>query len=112
MIWTYAYSVVSILVPGSFTVMGGDVGALRLGGKDSLDAIYYSFVTMTTLGYGDVAPVSAPARALAVLQALTGQLYLAVLVARLVALHIAHSTSGIDQCYASTTSRTSSPILE
>ena len=47
-------------------------------------AIYFSFVTLASLGYGDVLPVSDPARGLAVLQVVSGQLYLAVLVARLV----------------------------
>jgi hypothetical protein len=50
---------------------------------------YYSFVTLTTLGFGDIAPVSETARALTVIEALAGQIYLVVLVARLVAMHIA-----------------------
>jgi len=50
--------------------------------------VYFSFVTLTTLGYGDVVPISAPARGLAVVEAVLGPLYLAVLVARLVALHV------------------------
>lgn len=45
---------------------------------------YFSFVTLTTLGYGDISPVSEMARALAVLEALTGTLFLAVLISRLV----------------------------
>ena len=53
--------------------------------------IYYSFVTLTTLGYGDMTPVSAVVRTAAWLEAVTGQLYIAVLVARLVGLHIAQS---------------------
>jgi Ion channel len=51
------------------------------------DAIYFSFVTLATLGYGDITPVAAAARALAVLEAVFGQLYLAVLIARLVSLY-------------------------
>jgi len=51
--------------------------------------LYYSFVTMTTLGYGDITPASGIARMLASLQAFAGQLYIAVLVARLVGLQIA-----------------------
>jgi hypothetical protein len=51
------------------------------------DAIYFSFVTLTTVGYGDVIAVADPARSFAVVQAVGGQLYLAVLVARLVSLH-------------------------
>ncbi len=52
-------------------------------------AIYYSFVTLTTLGYGDIVPRSEVARGLAIMEALVGQLYLAVMVARLVSLYVA-----------------------
>jgi len=52
---------------------------------------YFSFVTMTTLGYGDVTPISEHARTLAWLEALIGQLYLAVMVAGFVALHMTES---------------------
>ena len=50
---------------------------------------YFSFVTLTTLGYGDITPVSDAARTLAWFEALVGQLYLAVMIAGLVAVHIA-----------------------
>ena len=53
--------------------------------------LYYSFVTLSTLGYGDITPVSAPTRVLSWFEAVTGELYLAVLIARLVGLHIVHS---------------------
>ncbi len=45
---------------------------------------YFSFVTLTTVGYGDITPVHPPARALAILEALTGQLFPSILIARLV----------------------------
>lgn len=51
------------------------------------DAVYFSFVTLATLGYGDIAPAASAPRALAVLEAVFGQLYLAVLIARLVSLY-------------------------
>lgn len=50
-------------------------------------AVYFSFVTIATLGYGDIVPTSDIARSLAVVEAVSGQLYLAVLVARLVSLY-------------------------
>jgi len=65
--------------PGSYVETAQHGAALRLS-----DAIYFSFVTIASLGYGDVLPVSDLARGLAVLEAVGGQLYLAVLVARLV----------------------------
>jgi hypothetical protein len=51
---------------------------------------YFSFVTMTTLGYGDIVPATRLARSFATLEAVVGQLYLAVFVASLVGLHISH----------------------
>jgi len=84
-IWAMLFIVVEFLVPGS----------LRHGQEQALmgaEMVYYSFVTLTTLGYGDIVPVSQSARALATLEALTGQLFLTVLVARLVALQITHSS--------------------
>ena len=54
----------------------------------SNDFIYYSFVTLTTVGYGDITPVSPPARTLSWLEAMMGQFYIAVLVAFLVGIRI------------------------
>ena len=53
---------------------------------DMRASVYFSYVTLTTLGYGDITPVSSAARNLSVLEAITGQLYLAVLIARLIGL--------------------------
>ncbi|NOZ94311.1 MAG: two pore domain potassium channel family protein [Acidobacteria bacterium] len=57
---------------------------------------YYSFVTLTTLGYGDITPRSKPARTLSWLEAVVGQLFIAIAVARLVALHVALDRRGDD----------------
>jgi Ion channel len=54
--------------------------------EDSSTVQYFSFITMTTLGYGDFTPAGEPARTLAVLDALTGQIFLVTLIARLVSL--------------------------
>ncbi len=54
---------------------------------------YFSFETLTTLGYGDIVPRSPAARMLATIEAVMGQIYLTVLIARLVGLHIAHASS-------------------
>ena len=69
--------------PGSLV----DTGAGRAGFRLST-AIYYSFVTLATLGYGDVVPRSEVARGLAVLEAVGGQLYVVVAIARLVGAHL------------------------
>jgi hypothetical protein len=94
-LWAEFYAIVALLDPAAFKLPTEyiSVGAYKnFTGQGSAIALYYSLVTMTTLGYGDIVPVSPPARTLAGMQAVTGQLYIAVLVARLVGLHIVHST--------------------
>lgn len=92
-LWSLVYSAMELLSPGSFIILsgGGEDESIGFGGKGTVIALYYSFVTMTTLGYGDIVPNSSPARMFAAMEAIMGQVYLAVLVARLVALHISHS---------------------
>lgn len=71
------YSAVALVSPGAF----------NLGADSTLqDFFYFSFVTLTTLGYGDIVPLQPFSRSLVTLEALTGQIYLVVLVARLVSL--------------------------
>jgi hypothetical protein len=76
-----AYLQVEQLRPGSFAIGGVP---FQPGQLDLPTAIYFSFVTLATLGYGDISPLTPTARGLAVSEAILGQLYLAVLVARLV----------------------------
>jgi hypothetical protein len=77
--WASAYELVAALVPGSFS-------SAQTVAQHSRGWIYFSFVTLTTVGYGDVTPVHPVARSLAMMEALTGQLYPAILLARLVSL--------------------------
>jgi len=80
-LWAHAFSLLAIVRPGAFS------GAVNAG--DGPRAwLYFSFVTLTTMGYGDVLPVHPVARSLAVLEAVVGPLYLAILVARLVSLAV------------------------
>jgi hypothetical protein len=72
------HMIVAITWPGSYM----DAGAPALLTLPS--AIYFSFVTLATLGYGDVIPRSEVARGLAIFEAVAGQLYIAVTIARLV----------------------------
>ncbi len=77
-------------VPGSLLV-----GGVPLAGDLSAQgAIYFSFVTLATLGYGDIVPVGDAARGVAVIEAVTGQLYLAVMIARLVSLYVVRAKAG------------------
>ena len=81
--WSIAYSVLEFLVPGSFK------GLTEFAYLESNpDWIYYSFVTITTLGYGDITPVTQTARSLSFAEAIVGQFYIAVLVAGLVSAYI------------------------
>lgn len=72
----------SSVLPGSMLLAGQPVQA----GLNFGDAIYFSFVTLATLGYGDITPVDPILRGVAVLECIVGQLYLALLIARLVGL--------------------------
>jgi hypothetical protein len=82
------YWVMEQQVPHSFA-LPPDGGAFAL-----VDGVYFSFVTLTTVGYGDIAPRTGLARGLANLEAVGGQLYLAVLVARLIGLYTSRKGAG------------------
>jgi Ion channel len=96
MAWGVLYSMLDTLWPGSFQV--GDRLAEQVRAGDSRIHVftYYSFITLTTVGYGDVTPVSTPARTCAWLEALTGQFYLAVLVAGLVGALLSRKSEASD----------------
>ena len=72
-----AAKVIDILDPGAYSVPGRAL-------DPRIDLSYFSFITLTTVGYGDLTPVNPLARALAALEALVGQLFPAILIARLV----------------------------
>jgi len=80
LVFGVCFWVLEQISPGSFA-------AASAGALDLPRALYFSFVTIATLGYGDIVPASEPARGLAILEAVGGQMYLAVLVARLVSLY-------------------------
>lgn len=94
-IWGVAFTIIELCVPGAFS-FGDSVMAV----PDLDDQIrilndvlmYYSYVTLTTVGYGDIVPVSPSARTFSALEAIVGQLYLVLLIARLVGLHISQSS--------------------
>ncbi len=82
--WSLMYSALYTVNPGAFS------GAVLESSKDpSGQWVYYSFVTLTTLGYGDILPVSPGARALAYAEAIFGVFYMATLVAMLVSAYVA-----------------------
>lgn len=81
LLWAVAYAILDSMVPGAFT-------GVPEHDKSAADWAYFSFVTLTTVGYGDITPVVRLARTLAILEALVGQLYPAVIIARLVSLQV------------------------
>lgn len=85
LIFTLLFALVDKILPGSFHYQA--FAADPSGSKPLSQLMYFSYVTLATLGYGDIAPVSGPARGLAILEAMIGQLYLVLVVARLVSLY-------------------------
>ena len=73
------FYLINILDPKSFA-------ASTQSPEDTPDLMYFSFVTLATLGYGDITPRTNIARGLAVLEALAGMVYIAVFMARLVSM--------------------------
>jgi hypothetical protein len=88
-IWALLYQVVALTIPEAFRLPEGVSG----DAPDALQRLlmYFSFITLTTIGYGDITPVHPVARTLTILQGLTGQLYPAITLARLVSLQILHA---------------------
>lgn len=92
-VWGYSYAMLEIANHGSFKIVAPDMA----NGVNLYDEpgwlVYFSFTTLTTVGFGDVLPASAFARSLSVLEAVVGQIMLVVMMARLVGLHVAHTTA-------------------
>jgi hypothetical protein len=84
LLWMPAYLTVARLNPAAFSLPSTPGTPATL---DGFSAFYYSFMTLCTVGYGDITPVSRPARMLAVVEAITGLFYMAVLISRLVSLY-------------------------
>jgi voltage-gated potassium channel len=91
--FAYAFAVVELQHPGSFsaTLFQRPAGSMAPLMASLHSFIYYSFVCLTTTGFGDIAPVSEGARSLSVMESVFGQLYVAILIARLVSLEVAQS---------------------
>lgn len=79
MAWAVAYLLVERLFPGSVPALSGDHWREHVQ-----DALYFSYVTLTTLGYGDISSTQPLARYLAYMQAIVGQFYVAIVVASLI----------------------------
>lgn len=83
-IWALCYALLETIVPGSFEGIAEHAASASW----NPDWVYFSFVTLTTLGYGDILPQTFSARTLSYFEAIVGQFYLAVLVAGLVGAYL------------------------
>ena len=83
LMWAFAYTFIELLDPASFNI------SYRPGRGNLLVFQYYSFVTITTLGYGDITPGTEVAKTFSALEAVVGQLYLVIVVAWLVGMRVA-----------------------
>jgi hypothetical protein len=89
LVWALAYVAIEFVHPGSLLLLGEPIGQ-SAAPSQSLSfplLVYYSLITLTTAGYGDIVPDASLARGVSALEAITGQLYLAILIARLVGVH-------------------------
>jgi len=84
LMWSSIFTILELAHPGSFKIQ-------QSMHAESFSFTYYSYVTLTTLGYGDITPITPQARSFSLLEAITGQIYLATLVARLVSINILQS---------------------
>ncbi|HXV18926.1 MAG TPA: potassium channel family protein [Candidatus Omnitrophota bacterium] len=88
-LWTFFYLLVLAYDPSAILIMENQELASNM--------LYFSFSTLTTLGFGDILPKSGLAKSLAILETVTGQLYLAIYVARLVGLHFSELPKGTEK---------------
>ena len=84
-LWALVYTFLNLIDPASFNLPGGQ--------GDFLLFEYYSFVTLTTLGYGDITPVSGLAQTFSILEAVVGQLYLVVVIASFVGMYVSRKSN-------------------
>jgi voltage-gated potassium channel len=84
MLWALCYTIAAQLSAGAFALNGNPAPASIIRG---FTAIYFSFITLSTIGYGDIVPVSGLARMLAMIESITGTFYMAVMISRLVSLY-------------------------
>lgn len=94
LIWCLAYQLINLLVPGAFHFPEPQVA---MPGRLSHHLVYFSYITLTTVGYGDITPVYPVARTLVAAEALVGQLYPAILIGRLISLQISSRPADVDR---------------
>jgi voltage-gated potassium channel len=97
LVFGQCFLLIEFLVPESFSFTL-DHGRMHLWlAREFFPFFYFSMVTMTTIGYGDMVPVSTAARTLATMEGVLGQVYLTILVARLVGMYLIHQQGKSDK---------------
>jgi Ion channel len=92
-VWMYGYVLIQAVVPESFTVAGSSDRPLTM-----LEILYFSATVLTSTGFGDVVPVTGPARGLVIVEEIVGVLFVAILIARLAGIYPpARNQKGLDE---------------
>jgi hypothetical protein len=94
LLWSFAYVLIGDIAPDAFAFTAGPDSIRRMEG---FNCIYFSFVTLSTIGYGDVIPVAPAARMLAITEATSGLFYIAILISRLVSLQATTAAPSHDE---------------
>lgn len=84
LLWSLAYTLTEQIYPNAFAFTAGPASSHAMNG---FTPIYFSIITLSTVGYGDIVPILGPSRMLAAIEAICGTFYMAILVARLVAVY-------------------------
>jgi hypothetical protein len=91
--FAHVYCIIESVIPGSFRGDEKFMAQIQAQHDRQFLLSYFSFITLTTVGYGDIVPTSASARSVAVVEAILGQFYIAVLLAQLIGMRVAHALS-------------------
>jgi len=97
LVWSLAYTMVAELQPNSFAFSNPVPEGAPAPTMQGVTSLYFSFITLNTVGYGDIVPVSPTARMLALLESTTGLFYMALMVARLVSLYTSEITEAREE---------------
>jgi hypothetical protein len=93
--WAFSYSAIELFSPDSFTAATPLPEPLEGEGRGAITSrfVYFSFITLATQGYGDITPASELAESAVILETIAGQFYIALVIAYLLAVHVAHRVS-------------------
>jgi hypothetical protein len=89
MFWALAFELLNEIMPGTVIPSVGEIMTVQERAELFPEFTYFSIITLTSVGYGDLAPISTQARALAMVEGMFGQLYVAILIAKLVGVQVA-----------------------